>query len=227
MEPCIYVVDRSLINQMRYGNETILQYEIHYPHFTARRSMPGLAAINEQYRRQALYLAQAIPAEYMPSAAVDFEDHAAQGLPFSPYEYVRRFTLTYDQRAGSACLASLYTDAYLYTGGAHGNTVRTAETWDAVTGDLLPLSAFYPDGQVDTARILAAIQAEIAAQEAAQPGIYFENTPALAAQYFNPENYFLTPDALAVFYQQIEIAPYASGIPTFYIPYRQAGMVLS
>jgi hypothetical protein len=48
---------------------------------------------------------------------------------------------------------------------------------------------------------------------------YFENYRELIIKYYNPQNYYLTPTALAIYFQQYEIAPYAAGIIVFEIPY--------
>lgn len=36
---------------------------------------------------------------------------------------------------------------------------------------------------------------------------------------FNDDNFFTTPAGVTVFYQQYDIAPYASGIVEFTVPY--------
>ncbi len=48
------------------------------------------------------------------------------GYPVREYDAVVKFDVTYNE----FCIVSLYTDEYEYTGGAHGNTIRTSQTWN-------------------------------------------------------------------------------------------------
>jgi len=49
--------------------------------------------------------------------------------------------------------------------------------------------------------------------------IYFDDYEKNVANYFNPKSFYLVPDGIVIYFQQYEIAPYASGIPQFTIPY--------
>ena len=42
---------------------------------------------------------------------------------------------------------------------------------------------------------------------------------ALIREHFNPQSYFLEPRSIVIYYQQYDIAPYATGIPEFRLPY--------
>jgi len=52
-----------------------------------------------------------------------------------------------------------------------------------------------------------------------QQPIYFEDYRNLIVQHFNPASYYLSNDGLVIYYQQYEIAPYATGIVEFTIPF--------
>ncbi len=56
---------------------------------------------------------------------------------------------------------------------------------------------------------------QIEAQNAAGTGAYFDNYRELVPQTFNPAQFYLTPEGLTVYFQQYDIAPYASG---FHVP---------
>lgn len=58
---------------------------------------------------------------------------------------------------------------------------------------------------------------------AENPGVYFDDYRKLIAQYFNEEQYYLTPQGVAIYYQQYEIAPYSTGIVVFTVPYDVLG----
>jgi hypothetical protein len=55
--------------------------------------------------------------------------------------------------------------------------------------------------------------------------MYFENYSQLVNETFKANNYYLTKDGVVIYFQQYDIAPYAAGLPTFLIPYSQAGPV--
>ena len=125
------------------------------------------------------------------------------------YEAIRDYTLTYNED----CLISLYTDQYEYTGGAHGNTVRSADTWLLPQAERLTLGQLFPADNTYLVRVELAVIDQIEAQNAAGTGAYFDNYRELVPQTFNPAQFYLTPEGLTVYFQQYDIAPYASGIP--------------
>jgi len=51
------------------------------------------------------------------------------------------------------------------------------------------------------------------------PDIYFENYRELIDKNFHEENFYCEPRGIVIYYQLYDIAPYASGIRTFLIPY--------
>lgn len=110
-------------------------------------------------------------------------------------------------------LLSAYFDQYEFTGGAHGNTLRSSVTWNLNTGRILSMSDLC-NPQVVLGEILEL--ARIQAKE--NPYLYFENYEELIISNFNEEHFYLTPNGISVFYQQYEIGPYASGIIVFEIP---------
>ncbi len=215
----VYAVTNSFADERKFAGQTVLTYRIEYPQFVSYTPMESLRRINAEYRQQAQYLAHTIQATYYSDAVADYQTHRDQGLPFSPYEFLRTFEITYGQN----CVLSLYFDEYQYTGGAHGNTLRTSDTWNALTAQRIPLSALFQPGTYYVGALENAIVAEIDLRNALQPNTYFDDSQALVRQYFNPESFYLTPEALVIYFQQAEIAPYATGIPTFPIPYAQVG----
>lgn len=152
-------------------------------------------------------------------AVLGYQYARKNGFPFHAYDAVLQYEVTYNEN----CHLSVYDDEYQYTGGAHGNTLRSSNTWDLSGGCALPLAAFFePDEDYRGMLIQILIrQADKNIQE--NPGIYFEEYRDLIAQNFNEESYYLTPDGLAIYYQQYEIAPYSTGIVVFTIPYETLG----
>ncbi len=129
------------------------------------------------------------------------------------YDAVSTYEITYNRDG----MLSLYHDDYVFSGGAHGGTVRGSETWDIKDGCRIYLYQFAGDPSAFRSEILGSIQGQIALQAEKGDSMYFEDYPQLISEHFNPENFYLTPDGLVIYYQQYEIAPYAAGIPEFTI----------
>ncbi len=213
----VFVLMKELSKVFRYRDVPVLTYDIHYPQFVSpARSLP-LDRINARYRHRAVAFAQYARDTLYPQAAADLAARRSEEYPFNPYEARMDSTITQLED----CLLSLYTDQYTFTGGAHGNTVRIADTFDLRSGQELPLAALYPGGQVNTTAILAQIRAQIAQT----PDIYYDLSENAVEETFHPSQFYLTPQGVTFFFQQYDIAPYATGIPTFSFPYEEIGAV--
>ncbi len=215
----LFVINRSLNANMRHRGEVVFTYSVHYPQYLTPMTVPSLTEINTYYKQQAQYLVRSITPQLYKDAVADYESRTPRADPFPTYEFLRTFDTTY----GQDCVISVYFDTYQFTGGAHGTTVRTADTWDARRARRIPLSSLFPQGTDYVARIQAAVLERITLQQQQDGAFYFDDAAALVVQYFNENSFYLTPEALVVFYQQYELAPYAAGIPTFAIPYAEVG----
>lgn len=147
-------------------------------------------------------------------AVEDYENSITNNYPVRPYESVLNYTVTYNGNN----LLSMYRDCYKYTGGAHGNTIREADTFYLSDGKVLPLKAFFPNDKNYEYLLLEEILRQARENYQEEP-IYFENYYELIIENFNTENYYLTSKNIAIYFQQYEIAPYSSGIIVFEIPY--------
>ncbi len=215
MEGTIYVISRSIAGDRTYAGQTVLTYNVQYPQFSAHVAMPGIRRLNAMYRRQAFDLVRSIQATYYVQAVADYMERTQQNAPFFPYEVDRPFAVTYAQD----CLISLYMDEYRYTGGANGVTTRTSDTWNARTGAAIPLSDLFPADEDYPATLKDLIDKEIALRKQENEAAYFDDYAALVDQYFDENNFYLTPEFLVLYFQETQIAPHATGIPEFPIPY--------
>lgn len=215
----VYAVGHSIHGERSYQGQTVLTYKVQYPQFTTFRTLPSLRNINTYYHQQALSLASELPATYYPQAVADLQSREELGAPFYPYEIQRPYTITYGQN----CVLSLYLDEYIFTGGAHGTTTRASDTWNARNGERILLSALFPQ-DFDYAELLKGlIEEEIGRRNAQQSGLYFEDYADRVEQAWSEANFYLTPEALVLYFRQYDIAPYSTGIPTFAFPYALVG----
>ncbi|MCI8565040.1 MAG: DUF3298 and DUF4163 domain-containing protein [Lachnospiraceae bacterium] len=232
------ICEQILTDTLYYRQIPVLTYRIAYPAFTTTCNPAAAQRINEMYAaeakeaqaycRTALFADAAEQVRYFPAAS-----------SFPSYQWLLSYTVTLNQ----GCVTSLFLEQYSYTGGAHGNTVRTSDTWDFKTGARFSLSDFpetlSPDIRFQDAGLLnlswrshlfQAIEGQIQNRLSETPGSFFDEYPALLRQTFRPDSFYLVPAGIVFYYQPYDIAPYAAGIPEFFfslpelsLPEPQAG----
>lgn len=159
-------------------------------------------------------------AEYLYQQAINYyKDSKVNDFPFHPYEVYMEYKITYNEN----CFLSVYVDKYEFTGGAHGNTLRSSDTWDLCSGMKLPLYSFFKPEINYRDLLIEEItrQAEYNLNES--PNIYFDEYKSLILKNFNQNSFYLTPRGMVIYYQQYDIAPYSTGIVEFLIPYEIIG----
>jgi hypothetical protein len=198
-----------------YANQTMLTLSMLYPQITLRNNPLAQRNINCRIQAQVDSFYK-YASEYLYQQAISAYKYAQEnGFPFHHYEAVLQYEVTYN----SNCHLSLYYDQYEFTGGAHGSTIRASDTYGLLNGCTLPLSSFLPADKDYCALLLEQIMKQAQARMQQEPGIFFEDYPCLILEHFNDESFYLTPCGIAVYFQQYEIAPYATGIVVFTIPY--------
>ncbi len=217
----VLVREKQIQQDMNYKNHIILEYTIKYPSFISGTYYNMMSKLNSLYRTQALMYQKNNVMNLYQMAMADYEYSMNHDYPLRKFEAYVNYEVTYNQD----CALSLYIDQYEYSGGAHGLTVRSSDTWDLRRSRRLDLSDLYPEGSNYKEMIIADIIRQIEIQISLGNGMYFENYKQLVQDTFKPGNYYLTPEGVAIYFQQYDIAPYASGIPVFIIPYSSQGPV--
>ncbi len=203
--------------EMFYKKQRVLQYTIQYPEVASSVFSTAAANINRYYRGKTELFRQRLRHSLYYQAIREFDNAQENGYPFRTFEAYLGSTLTFNQD----CALSLYFDAYQFTGGAHGNTTRTSDTWDLPSGRRVTMARFFPAYAMYKAYAISNVNAQITQQMQSGDGMFFEDYEISTARYFNANNFFLRPEGLVVYYQQYQIAPYASGIPEFLLPYNK------
>ena len=208
------ITEKILNDTMLYGNIPVFTYHIAYPSFsttcvlsaaqTANIYYMQLAENTEQYCRTVLYPQAVESARYITS------NHP----PFNRYTLDMNYQITYN----SGCITSLYMDTYTYMGGAHQELERISDTWDFSTGKQLHLDDISALTPAALNGLQTSVERQIAERLKESPGSYFEDYPYLLRNKFNQNHFFLRPGYIVIYYQQYEIAPYATGVPEFSFP---------
>ena len=158
----------------------------------------------------------------LPAAAEEYRAALAASLPLPHF----RAELTYQVTYNEGGLWSLYTQSREQGPGGQTALLRRGDTWDLASGYPVALSALFPRRSGWRRRLLEAVEAEAAQRTAAGVSQYHEGVRRRLRQYFNPQNFYLTGEGLAVFYPMYAIAPAMEGIPVFTIPYGRGGPAL-
>jgi hypothetical protein len=211
----IAVSEQVMEETMRHKGEPVLAYTIRYPEFSSALFRTAAHEMSRYYRTRAALQRQRYRQILYPQAVRDFEYAAAHDYPFRQYEAMMVHTVTYNQN----CAVSLYADNYQYTGGAHGSTVRSSDTWDLRSARRRPLSSFFAPPVPYPSFVLQSVNNQIAAQIAEGTGAYFDDYEKNVAQSFNPRSFYVSEAGVVVYFQQYQIAPYSSGIPEFTLPW--------
>lgn len=207
---------KAFSDKLIYDNNVILTYNIQYPQIVNSRFLLGQRLFNMYNQQIAFALLRYIKTELYKDAIELYKYNKENNYPIMVYEVILKYEIT----RNSGDIVSLYSDEYMFTGGAHGNTIRKGQTWDLRTARMLPLQYFYPNNPYYVINILKSINSQIKKQiEQEGEGIYFDNYCELVLDTFNLENFYVYNSYVEVFFGQYDIAPYSTGIPTFKIKY--------
>lgn len=210
---------QMLQGELLFDDTVVLTYKITYPQFSSRQFAGAVRAINLFYQQKAKTMERNSIKKLYPAAVQQYVFNKKNGYPSMQYQMISECKVTYT----ADCTISLFCDAYTYQGGANGMTVRTSDTWDLRTSRRRPLSSFFPRGTDVQAMLTAGVIAQIEAQEDEEA--YFDDYQESVQEFFDPDNYYLTPDGLTLYYQVYDIAPHSSGIPEFLFPWQRRGPI--
>ena len=201
----ISFVSQHHTQDLKQGEESLISIAFSYPQTQDPDLFPGLNNCLEQWAQTliALYTELILPEAKMAQAL----------MPDAlPYQISADYTITYNDGK----LFSAYTDLFLFAGGVRGVTYRFGQTVQLEGPKPIFLSGLFPKG-ADLSKI---IPAQAAKHYGKSPA---ENKLILFSDYFSPENFYLAPEGLHIFYQSHTVAPPAAGIFSFLLPFSPDG----
>ena len=137
-----------------------------------------------------------------------------EGWEIRKYEAFAYYIAHY-QKDDLLSLSVLY---YSYTLGAHGHTLQRAYNFNLLTGEEILLSDILKEKK----DYVAIINQEIKRQMELNPQEYFSEWSVFQS-ISEEQPFYLIEDGIVVYFGLYEIAPYASGIRYFKIPYSLFG----
>lgn len=201
------IIKKILEENLSYDNTVILKYHIEYPYIDSGSYLSGVEKFNTYNKELALELKNKIEKQLYKDAINTYKYNKEHGYPTMVYEVYKSLKITLNRGQ----LVSLYLDEYMFSGGAHGNTVRTSQTWNLGNGKIIKLYELFKEPY-----FLLEIFKSIDSQIRDNADKYFEDACSLVLETFNPQNYYLTTEKeVIIYFQEYDIAPYSSGIPIF------------
>lgn len=178
----------ELKDELKYKNTVVLTYKIEYAQMIESDYEVGKRNFNYYNRQKAIELEQYILNTLYQEAKELYDYNSSNGYPIMEYEIILEYSLT----CNKDYIVSLYYDQYEFTGGAHGNTIRTSQNWDLRVGMQFALSYFFPNNPYYVIDILKNINNQIKEQIEVGTNYYFDNYCELVLETFNLESYYLT-----------------------------------
>lgn len=132
-----------------------------------------------------------------------------KGLEFHPFEVDSNYVV----ENKSCPYLSFYVDYYQFTGGAHGNTVRKTYNYDLNKQQELLLKNLFKEGY----QYKDVINKEISNQINKNKDYYFTDENGFKGITEN-QPFTFNNKGVTIYFQQYDIAPYVTGIPSFFIP---------
>lgn len=146
--------------------------------------------------------------ESIKQANKDAAEMKKSNIPFRKYEAVTDFSLKYLKNN----ILSITTDEYSFTGGAHGNTLRTPYNFNTVNGKTIALKDLFKKGY----DYKTVINKEIKRQMALNKDMMYYTNPSEAFKSISDnQTYYIKDGNIVIYFSQYEIAPYAAGFPEF------------
>ncbi|MEL7646926.1 MAG: DUF3298 and DUF4163 domain-containing protein [Sedimentibacter sp.] len=206
-----------LEDNLYFEKQLLLHYRVEYPQLYDHRFQRVLNRLNNIYKKRAWDVLKESKDIYFAIAANYYIYSVRRNIPVRTFEvyYIPEITFNQD------CAFSLYYDKYVYTGGAHGQTVRTSDTWDLNDGKEIYLCDMFVNHGFNMLDYLRSSIGDQIQANLEDEHIYFDNHIENVAKYLCVSSFYLKPEGIVIYFQEYEIAPYAAGIPEFLIPYRQ------
>lgn len=203
----MFIKKETVSDLLYYDKRPVLELYIEYPQASGPFSKTAEDRFNGFYLRKARRENRCVRETVFPKVVVNYNRLKKEGFPFMLNSYRSTFT----EEFSSEKYLSLTFDLYTFTGGAHGYTERTADTWDMRRGERVLLREICAECSESF------VLSEVKRQISESPEEFFPDAEKLAEKYYDSRNFYLGADGIYVFYPLYSIAPYSSGIKTFRI----------
>lgn len=212
----VEVIAKTLDSELADDDgEAVLRYSLKYPH------IPALPAVSDYYENRTQELAQQCAA-LLDEAKTARADAADSGY-FEPYA----FDLDYFIQRNDGKVLSVQESVYQATNGPHPNTVYSANTFSTETqGRLLLADLFKVPEEEYLPRLMERVRLQMDEAEQTYGSFYYDNARDDLEQLFDTGDFYLTDDALVLFFNTYTLAPHAGGPQFFELPLTELSDIL-
>lgn len=214
-----YIYNKEIKDYLFWCNRLMVDICINYPQIICTPYDYGKAYFNRHFQIQSWSLYQYSRTKLYAEAIKDFNYRMENGYPFNNYQVLQTYKVTYNEYP----IISLYSEIYEYSGGAHGLTTLKGHTIDIKNGLHLTLNDLFVDDYDYSKTILTYIETEAIRRQEEDDIMYFDDLSENIIKYYDEKNFYLTNKGVAIFYPLYTIAPYATGIQIFEVPYELFG----
>lgn len=214
-ELSVTVKENQIVKDLYYNKEPIMKVSIKYPTFESQEFKLFTNFLNHHYFSKFVVNSAVHIQELYKMAQNDYDYAVKNNFPVREYEYYLEYFITYNEN----CTISLYYDIYTYTAGAHGSTLRKSDTWILEKHQLMNVYDYIKDSNHYKVFLIDEIIKEIEKTANTDNFYYFDNYKELVEETFQKDNFYLIKEGIVIYFQQYDIAPYSTGIPTFLIPF--------
>jgi hypothetical protein len=185
----------------------LVKINIKYPIIRGTSNKKVESRLNEKFKNDAFNFKDEIEKQ----ASENYEISKKQGFPFRTFEAMQDFKVTFNKNN----ILSIPITIDSYTGGAHGTTIIQPNNIDLLNGKWLSLKDLFKGGTDYKNIVIKEITEEINKT----PEYYFPNALETVQKLDDSQPFYLTEDSIVIYYGHYDIAPYASGIREFVIPF--------
>lgn len=204
-----------------YQGIPVLSYHIEYPVLKPETSTAAIDQINAYYLDIAQKLVRYAKETLYRMQVDQYQVSKQYNDPLRKGELMLTYHVAYDK----SCWISFFFDQYEYMGGAHGSTERSSQTWNLDTGKQMKLEDVYRYTKYYKEETIEIIKKQIEDQMERGFDRYYSDCLRDVSSMFKEDRFYLTSKGVIVYFQQYEIAPYASGIPEFQLDYSDAILI--
>lgn len=202
------VAKENVSDLLYYDKKPVLELYIEYPQADGPYSEISERTFNSFYLKKARIENRRARSVNFYEAVKNYNFSKRENFPFM----VNSFRITFNAETVSKEYISLLFDEYTFTGGAHGMTVRTSDTWNMKKGRRVTLREICLE--CSDKRVIAEIKRQIS--ESSEDD-FFDNAEVLAEKYYDSKNFYIKDGDIYIFYPLYSIAPYSSGFKSFKI----------
>lgn len=212
-----HTIHAKSIDTTLKGKEGIplIQVDGAYPVIQNPENNAYIQQINSRYQQEAESYLNNVKTEWLADAQEMYSGEHAQN-PFSPLA----FSLSYEINTDRGNILSITSYKYSFTGGAHPNSTQWSHIFDLKNQQELALSDILNGTPAEISETVAAAFQKYL--DACQNDISAEGIASIGERIkeeIENVHFYVTDEALVLYFQPYQVGPYVLGCPTADIPF--------